>query len=98
MDRSSRFFVHVSVLLHFLIFVCWFAFLLKLADVWHLQVENWEPSSPKAKDVLGTDGYIAPEAYLGNSLHSVQSSLRLACDEGVLPTRLVPPRQLFSRF
>lgn len=28
-------------------------------------VENWEPSSPKAKDVLGTDGYIAPEAYLG---------------------------------
>ncbi|CAJ1342310.1 unnamed protein product [Effrenium voratum] len=29
-------------------------------------VENWEPSSPKAKDVLGTDGYIAPEAYLGN--------------------------------
>jgi serine/threonine protein kinase len=28
-------------------------------------VENWEPNSPKAKDVLGTDGYIAPEAYLG---------------------------------
>ncbi|CAK0904387.1 unnamed protein product [Prorocentrum cordatum] len=28
-------------------------------------VENWEPSSPKSKDVLGTDGYIAPEAYLG---------------------------------
>jgi len=26
---------------------------------------DWEPSSPKAKDVLGTDGYIAPEAYLG---------------------------------
>ena len=31
------------------------------------QVENWEPHSPKAKDVLGTDGYIAPEAYLGAS-------------------------------
>lgn len=29
------------------------------------QVEDWEPTSPKAKDVLGTDGYIAPEAYLG---------------------------------
>eukprot|EP00438_Fugacium_kawagutii_P032224 Skav231684 [mRNA] locus=scaffold597:911419:924323:+ [translate_table: standard] len=29
-------------------------------------VEDWEPSSPKAKDVLGTDGYIAPEAYLGD--------------------------------
>jgi len=29
-------------------------------------VENWEPHSPKAKDVLGTDGYIAPEAYLGS--------------------------------
>jgi len=29
-------------------------------------VEDWEPMSPKAKDVLGTDGYIAPEAYLGN--------------------------------
>lgn len=28
-------------------------------------VENWEPQSPKSKDVLGTDGYIAPEAYLG---------------------------------
>merc|ERR1719359_799002 len=28
-------------------------------------VEGWEPSSPKAKDVSGTDGYIAPEAYLG---------------------------------
>eukprot|EP00435_Cladocopium_sp_Y103_P054433 s345_g17.t1 len=29
-------------------------------------VEDWEPTSPKAKDVLGTDGYIAPEAYLGD--------------------------------
>jgi serine/threonine protein kinase len=28
-------------------------------------VETWEPASPKSKDVLGTDGYIAPEAYLG---------------------------------
>lgn len=28
-------------------------------------VQDWEPSSPKTKDVLGTDGYIAPEAYLG---------------------------------
>eukprot|EP00419_Tripos_fusus_P000832 CAMPEP_0172670754 /NCGR_PEP_ID=MMETSP1074-20121228/10487_1 /TAXON_ID=2916 /ORGANISM="Ceratium fusus, Strain PA161109" /LENGTH=364 /DNA_ID=CAMNT_0013487705 /DNA_START=97 /DNA_END=1191 /DNA_ORIENTATION=+ len=28
-------------------------------------VQAWEPSSPKAKDVLGTDGYIAPEAYAG---------------------------------
>mmetsp|Transcript_165877 Transcript_165877/g.532567 ORF Transcript_165877/g.532567 Transcript_165877/m.532567 type:complete len:351 (-) Transcript_165877:40-1092(-) len=28
-------------------------------------VEDWEPSSPSAKEVLGTDGYIAPEAYLG---------------------------------
>mmetsp|Transcript_25958 Transcript_25958/g.74809 ORF Transcript_25958/g.74809 Transcript_25958/m.74809 type:complete len:344 (+) Transcript_25958:102-1133(+) len=28
-------------------------------------VEDWEPTSPKAKEVLGTDGYIAPEAYLG---------------------------------
>jgi len=28
-------------------------------------VEDWEPTSPKAKDVLGTDGYIAPESYLG---------------------------------
>eukprot|EP00927_Polykrikos_kofoidii_P066656 TRINITY_DN62211_c0_g1_i1.p1 TRINITY_DN62211_c0_g1~~TRINITY_DN62211_c0_g1_i1.p1 ORF type:complete len:354 (+),score=72.04 TRINITY_DN62211_c0_g1_i1:79-1140(+) len=29
-------------------------------------VQDWEPSSPKAKDVLGTDGYIAPEAYCGD--------------------------------
>lgn len=29
-------------------------------------VQDWEPSSPKAKDVLGTDGYIAPEAYGGD--------------------------------
>jgi len=29
-------------------------------------VVDWEPTSPKAKDVLGTDGYIAPEAYEGN--------------------------------
>eukprot|EP00930_Biecheleria_cincta_P040818 TRINITY_DN27959_c0_g1_i1.p1 TRINITY_DN27959_c0_g1~~TRINITY_DN27959_c0_g1_i1.p1 ORF type:complete len:367 (-),score=55.94 TRINITY_DN27959_c0_g1_i1:168-1268(-) len=28
-------------------------------------VADWEPSSPKAKDVLGSDGYIAPEAYSG---------------------------------
>lgn len=28
-------------------------------------VQDWEPSSPKSKDVLGTDGYIAPEAYAG---------------------------------
>jgi len=28
-------------------------------------VQDWEPSSPKSKDVLGTDGYIAPEAYDG---------------------------------
>eukprot|EP00929_Paragymnodinium_shiwhaense_P068359 TRINITY_DN34356_c0_g1_i1.p1 TRINITY_DN34356_c0_g1~~TRINITY_DN34356_c0_g1_i1.p1 ORF type:complete len:334 (-),score=74.72 TRINITY_DN34356_c0_g1_i1:391-1392(-) len=28
-------------------------------------VQDWEPCSPKAKDVLGTDGYIAPEAYGG---------------------------------
>eukprot|EP00928_Gymnodinium_smaydae_P048511 TRINITY_DN3243_c0_g1_i1.p1 TRINITY_DN3243_c0_g1~~TRINITY_DN3243_c0_g1_i1.p1 ORF type:complete len:365 (-),score=81.10 TRINITY_DN3243_c0_g1_i1:279-1373(-) len=29
-------------------------------------VQDWEPSSPKTKDVLGTDGYIAPEAYGGD--------------------------------
>lgn len=29
-------------------------------------MENWTPTSPKAKDVLGTDQYIAPEAYIGN--------------------------------
>lgn len=28
-------------------------------------VQEWEPSSPKATDVLGSDGYIAPEAYAG---------------------------------
>jgi len=28
-------------------------------------VQDWEPASPKCKDVLGTDGYIAPEAYGG---------------------------------
>jgi len=28
-------------------------------------VADWEPTSPKAKEVLGTDGYIAPEAYSG---------------------------------
>lgn len=29
-------------------------------------VQDWEPGSPKTKDVLGTDGYIAPEAYSGD--------------------------------
>jgi serine/threonine protein kinase len=29
-------------------------------------LDEWEPSSPKSKAVLGTDGYIAPEAYLGD--------------------------------
>jgi len=28
-------------------------------------VQNWEPKSPKSKDVIGTDGYLAPEAYSG---------------------------------
>ena len=28
--------------------------------------EEWEPDSPRSKAVVGTDGYIAPEAYLGN--------------------------------
>jgi serine/threonine protein kinase len=28
--------------------------------------EEWEPDSPKSKAVVGTDGYIAPEAYLGD--------------------------------
>mmetsp|Transcript_83699 Transcript_83699/g.194675 ORF Transcript_83699/g.194675 Transcript_83699/m.194675 type:complete len:360 (+) Transcript_83699:109-1188(+) len=28
-------------------------------------VQDWEPNSPKSRDVLGTDGYIAPEAYAG---------------------------------
>eukprot|EP00929_Paragymnodinium_shiwhaense_P020687 TRINITY_DN13700_c0_g1_i1.p1 TRINITY_DN13700_c0_g1~~TRINITY_DN13700_c0_g1_i1.p1 ORF type:complete len:466 (+),score=131.77 TRINITY_DN13700_c0_g1_i1:108-1505(+) len=28
-------------------------------------VQEWEPHSPKPEDVVGTDGYIAPEAYLG---------------------------------
>merc|ERR1719428_1196620 len=28
--------------------------------------DEWEPSSPRAKAVVGTDGYIAPEAYLGD--------------------------------
>merc|ERR1711974_128372 len=26
---------------------------------------DWSPTSPKQRDVLGTDGYIAPEAYEG---------------------------------
>jgi len=29
-------------------------------------LEHWAPSSPAARDVLGTDQYIAPEAYTGN--------------------------------
>ena len=27
---------------------------------------RWEPDSPKSKAVVGTAGYIAPEAYLGD--------------------------------
>jgi serine/threonine protein kinase len=30
-------------------------------------LEEWEPTSPKSKAVLGTDGYIAPEVYLGSA-------------------------------
>jgi serine/threonine protein kinase len=28
--------------------------------------EEWEPNSPKSRSIVGTDGYIAPEAYLGD--------------------------------
>jgi calcium-dependent protein kinase len=28
--------------------------------------EEWEPNSPRSRAVVGTDGYIAPEAYLGD--------------------------------
>jgi len=28
--------------------------------------DEWEPGSPKSKAVVGTDGYIAPEAYVGD--------------------------------
>jgi serine/threonine protein kinase len=28
--------------------------------------EEWEPESPKSKAVVGTDGYISPESYLGD--------------------------------
>merc|ERR1711964_535166 len=28
--------------------------------------EEWEPSSPRSKAVVGTDGYIAPESYHGD--------------------------------
>mmetsp|Transcript_7949 Transcript_7949/g.16143 ORF Transcript_7949/g.16143 Transcript_7949/m.16143 type:complete len:377 (+) Transcript_7949:81-1211(+) len=54
-------------------------------------VEDWEPSSPKAKEVLGTDGYIAPEAYLGE--YSPASDIYAAgvvmykVLTGVFPTR-----------
>ena len=30
-------------------------------------LEEWDPLSPKSKSVLGTDGYIAPEAYQGSA-------------------------------
>ena len=38
--------------------------------------------SPKAKDVLGTDGYIAPEAYLGaeGSTNKCCSAMPPGCD------------------
>merc|ERR1719163_554788 len=29
-------------------------------------VVDWEPTSPRSKHVLGTDGHIAPEAYSGD--------------------------------
>jgi serine/threonine protein kinase len=38
--------------------------LLKLIDFDF--TEEWEPNSPRSKAVVGTDGYIAPEAYLGD--------------------------------
>ena len=28
--------------------------------------EEWEPLTPSSKAVVGTDGYIAPELFLGN--------------------------------
>jgi calcium-dependent protein kinase len=37
---------------------------LKLIDFDFTQ--EWEPSSPKSTQILGTDGYIAPECYMGN--------------------------------
>lgn len=47
-------------------------------------VQDWEPSSPKAKDVLGTDGYIAPEAYSGE--YSPASDIYAA---GVITYKLI---------
>jgi hypothetical protein len=56
---------------------CWMWMLLAVL----VEVEDWEPTSPKAKDVLGTDGYIAPEAYLGALLGTSWNS---ACCSNVL--------------
>lgn len=59
-------------------------------------VQDWEPSSPKSKDVLGTDGYIAPEAYSGE--YSPASDIYAV---GVIMYKLLTkkfpsPRELFD--
>lgn len=54
--------------------------------------QDWEPSSPKAKDVLGTDGYIAPEAYSGE--YSPASDVYAA---GVIMYKLLTKRFPSSR-
>ena len=57
----------------------------KLIDFDTLQ--DWEPSSPKTRDVLGTDGYIAPEAYGGE--YSPASDIYCV---GVIMYRLITRR------
>lgn len=59
-------------------------------------VESWQPDAPRALEVLGTDGYIAPEAYLCDFSPAVDIYCVGVIAYKLLTRRWPSPREFFD--